>query len=177
MDTWRATAPRNYHPGYPRQMDEHVEAMYYQTILLVMRPVLLQTTVTLDLLAPCAKDAAEACENADLLNISPQSAPSLTALHQTFVYGITLLRCLAIQRTSLAPRSTMKAIIACSSTLAVYTRMFVAAAPFREMFEQLFDEFLCCGGDGSSTSEKGRLAELRPVLEKALSSDPSHIPA
>jgi hypothetical protein len=157
-------------------MDEHVHAMYYQTILLVMRPVLLQPNIPLDLLTRCAKDAADACENAQSLNLSPQSAPSLVGLYQTFLCGITLLQCLAIQATVLSSRQTLRAVIACSSTLAVYTRLYAAAAPFRELFAYLSDAFLGGEEDEGPNLHNGRLLHLRSVLEEILIADPSEIP-
>jgi hypothetical protein len=59
---WKATVPRTYLSGAPRQTDEFVESMFLQTALLIVRPILFQPNVHPDLLLLCAEKAADACE-------------------------------------------------------------------------------------------------------------------
>ncbi|KIV77673.1 hypothetical protein PV11_09457 [Exophiala sideris] len=172
LDHWKATAPRDLPPECPKQSDERKNGFYLQAVLLAMRPVLIQNAVEEDLLLLCAERAAEACENAKHLSLSPETQVARTDLYQAFYCGITLLQCLALQPTILPARRTVRAIVACSSTLAVYTRHFAAGAPFLELFEKLSDRFLG-GSDDSGLHDVNSLLHLRSTLREIMSSDPS----
>jgi len=172
LDDWRATAPQRCPARCPQQSDERKQGFYLQAVLLTMRPVLMQNAVDQNLLRLCAEKAAEACENGRLLSISPQTHPSLTDLYQNFYCGVTLLQCLALQQAILPPRRIARAIVACSSTLSVYTRQFTIGAPFLEVFEKLSDRFLGDGGDVGLCDPTSML-RLRGILQEIMSSDPS----
>ncbi|KAI1619318.1 fungal-specific transcription factor domain-containing protein [Exophiala viscosa] len=172
LDHWRDTAPQDLPPGCPKQSDERKTGFYLQAVLLVMRPVLIQKVVEGDLLLLCAGKAAEACENVKHLSLSPETQIARTDLYQAFYCGITLLQCLALQPMILPARRTVRAIVACSSTLAVYTRHFAGAAPFLELFEKLSDRFLG-SSDDPALANLNSLLRLRAILQEIMSSDPS----
>lgn len=77
--------------------------------------------------------------------------------------------------TILAPRRSLRAIIACSGTLAVYTRTYAVAAPFRELFEKLSDEFLDTG-DEPTIHDPEHLYRMRLILKDIALGDPSEVP-
>lgn len=108
---------------------------------------------------------------AKLLILSPQTHPALVDLYQCFHSGVTFLECLALQPTILSPQRTVRAIVACTSALAVYSRYFPTAAPFLELFEKLSDRFLGSSGD-PSVDDPQSLSSLRTTLWEIMSSDP-----
>lgn len=166
--------------------------MYFHTVLLIMRPVLSQPHVHPEILQRCAKDSAGACEvhflvhivlyssneiqNSRSLNLNPQTAPNLVNLYQTFSCGIALLLCHAIEPGTLGMKRLTRAIIACSNTLAMHTRMYEAVAPFRELFEKLSDIFL--GNlDTTANQNTAYMNRFRSFLREVLSSNPADIPS
>ena len=63
LDEWRQMAPRKQSPSvFPQQSDEDIEATYFQACILLIRPILIQTTINDNLLYQCASLAADACE-------------------------------------------------------------------------------------------------------------------
>jgi len=77
--------------------------------------------------------------------------------------------------TILARRRSLRAIIACSSTLAVYTRTYGVAAPFRELFAKLSDEFLDTA-DEPANHDPEHLYRMRLILKEVALGDPAEIP-
>lgn len=82
---------------------------------------------------------------------------------------------MAVVPTILSPRRSLRAIIACSSTLAVYTRTYTAAAPFHQLFERLSDEFLDTA-DEPTGHDPAYLYRLRLLLKDIALGDPAEIP-
>lgn len=77
--------------------------------------------------------------------------------------------------TILTPRRSLRAIIACSSTLAVYTRTYTAAAPFRQLFEKLSDTFLDIAEE-PAIHDAVYLHRMRLMLNDIALADPAEIP-
>ena len=63
LDDWREYASRNnYPPTFPRQTHESIQASYYMTALLLLRPILTGQSIDGALLERCAVLSADACE-------------------------------------------------------------------------------------------------------------------
>ncbi|KAL2821300.1 fungal-specific transcription factor domain-containing protein [Aspergillus cavernicola] len=174
LDQWRQQAPRKLPTPFPQHTNERVHATWLHVALLLLRPVLSQPVVDQDLLLECAILSAEACENAKALSLSPQTQPSPIQVYHCFNCGISLLQCLALQPTILAPRRIGRAIVACSSALAIYTRSLATASIFLELFDRLSDSFL--GDDGDTRAPLCSDHSLRTILQDIIGSAPAEMP-
>ena len=154
----------------------------------MIRPILMGNVIDSDLIRLCVEFAADACQVSDwsflgnillilsqsakVLSLNPQIPPDRITVYHCFYCGITLLQCLAIKPTALTPRCAHQAISACLSALAVYTRVLPAVAPFLRLFEDL-SNLLVCDDHGSEIHPS---PEVRNVLNRIISSDPSETP-
>ncbi|KAJ4264220.1 hypothetical protein NW762_005414 [Fusarium torreyae] len=112
--------------------------------------------------------------NARALSLNPQQQASPIQVYHCFNCGVSLLQCLALQPTVLAPRRTVRAIVACSSALAIYSKSLATASIFLELFEKLADGFL--GGDENEDPPKHPDLRLRSVLQDIIASAPAEMP-
>lgn len=192
LDHWRQQAPQELPPPFPQHTTERVNATWLQVALLVLRPVLSQPIVDQDLLLRCAILTAEACEvttsspqttshidhpvfqNAKALSLSPKEHTSPIQVYHCSNCGIILLQSLALQPTILAPRRIGRAIVACSSALAIYTRSLTTASIFLELFEKLSDGFL--GSDEEMEAPQYPDLSLRSILQEIIASAPAEMP-
>ncbi|RVX67198.1 hypothetical protein B0A52_08632 [Exophiala mesophila] len=174
LDEWKAQAPHSESPIIPKYNAERRHGFYLQALLHAIRPVLMQEAVEPGLLRLCAEKAVDACETVKTLSLSPQTYPALVDLYQTFYTGTVVLQCLALQPDILPSRRVVRAIVACSSGLAVYSRHFPSGAPFMELFEKLSEPFL---GQSDNLDEGWRARSTMPrmkrLLQEIMSSDPS----
>lgn len=192
LNEWRRMAPRNQSTStFPQQSDENIEAAYFQACILLIRPILVQTTINDTLLCQCAALAADACEvcaipqpkslvkpskltdllqNAKMLSLSPDMHNSPISVYNCFRCGITLLQCLVMQPRVLPLRRSMKAISSCSSALAVYTRTLDNAAPYLKLFDKMSDSFL--GNSDEPADCTPDLDHLRTILQRITFSGP-----
>ncbi|KIV92480.1 hypothetical protein PV10_03774 [Exophiala mesophila] len=174
LDEWKAQAPYSESPIIPKYNAERRHGFYLQTLLLAIRPVLMQEAVEPGLLRLCAEKAVDACETAKTLSLSPQTYPALVDLYQTFYTGTVVLQCLALQSDILPSRRFVRAIVACSSGLAVYSRHFPSGAPFMELFEKLSEPFLGQSDNlDESWSTRSTMPRMKRLLQEIMSSDPS----
>lgn len=191
LDDWREHASRNdYPPNFPHQTYESVQASYYMTALLILRPILVRPSIDGELLKRCAVLSADACEvrvrytrpdllpsnslqNEKALCFSPQSHNSPVRIYNCFRCGLTLLQCLAISPAILPVRSALRAINSCSSALSVYTGALAVARSYLRLFDKLSDYFLGYDADGALCRPDDN---LRGLLQQVTSCDPSDIP-
>ena len=106
--------------------------------------------------------------------MSPQTQISPIQVYHCFNCGISLLQCLALRPTILPPRRTVRAIVACSSALAIYTKSLSTASIFLELFERLSDRFL--GNDEGVEAPRHPDLALRSVLGEIIASAPADMP-
>ncbi|KAF4970530.1 hypothetical protein FSARC_2439 [Fusarium sarcochroum] len=156
LDAWRQQVPRELPAPFPQHSNDRVHATQLHVALLLMRPVLAQESLDQDLLLRCAMLSADACENARTLSLNPQQQAS------------------PIQPTVLAPRRTVRAIVACSSALAIYSKSLATASIFLELFEKLADGFL--GGDENEDPPKHPDLPFRSILQEIIASAPAEMP-
>jgi hypothetical protein len=74
-----------------------------------------------------------------LQQFPPSSSANLSDLHNVFLTGLTLLRCVVALAHILSLKDLMTAIGACSSSLfffAQYIKAVKAAKPFRDAFRE-----------------------------------------
>ncbi|KAJ5111988.1 hypothetical protein N7532_000033 [Penicillium argentinense] len=170
LDQWRQNAPRKQESkSFPQQNPDRVQANYLQAVLLLIRPILTGDLMNLDLIGLCVMFAADACESAKALSLNPLTLPDRITVYHCFYAGITLLQCLVIKPTALTPRQAHRAISACLSALAVYTRVLPGVEPFLRLFEDVSNLFVHDG----HTSETHQTPKVRDLLNKIISSDPS----
>lgn len=188
LDQWRQDAPRKDKSNhFPQQNADRIHTNYLQAVLLLIRPILVNRPTNFDSIGLCVTFAADACEvcrtslhmsftnilqSAKVLSLNPLTLPDRITVYHCFYAGITLLQCLAIKPDSLTPRGSHKAISACSSALAVYTRVLPSVAPFLRLFEDVANKVVC---DHHHT-EFCPSSEVQSLLSRIISSDPSEIP-
>ncbi|KAL3441360.1 fungal-specific transcription factor domain-containing protein [Aspergillus insuetus] len=175
LDQWRQQTPQELPAPFPQHTKERVHATWLHVALLLMRPVLSEPVVDQDLLLECAMLSAEACENSKALSLSPQTHTSPIQVCHCFNCGISLLMSLALQPMILPRRRIGRAIVACSSALAIYTRSLASASIFLEIFDRLSDGFLGDDGDTGARSPMP-LSALRVILQDITGSAPADMP-
>lgn len=63
LDQWRQQAPRKEDSrSFPQHNPDRVQANYLQAVLLLIRPILTESSMHLDLIELCVAFAADACE-------------------------------------------------------------------------------------------------------------------
>jgi hypothetical protein len=82
---------------------------------------------------------------------------------------------LALQPTILPRRRIGRAIVACSSALAIYTRSLASASIFLEIFDRLSDGFLGDDGD-TGVRPPMSLSSLKAILQDITGSAPADMP-
>lgn len=91
-------------------------------------------------------------------------------MYNSFYTGVTLLQCLALKPDALSFRRVLRAIQACSNTLAVYTSTLDAAKTLAQLFDKLSDlRFDDAASPGMRQGSHSAVAFLRRVAM----SDPS----
>ncbi|KAK4501040.1 hypothetical protein PRZ48_006846 [Zasmidium cellare] len=188
LDDWRREVPpRTNENSIPQQNEDRTQAMYLQTALLLIRPVLCRDSVDHDLIIRFATIAADACEvrlspghmNLDESNMiqngkeicfRAQSHTSAIQMYNSFYCGITLLQCLALKPDALSFRRVLRAIKACSNTLAVYTSSVDTASTLARLFDKLSDHRF---SDVESSVMRPGSPSAIAFLRKVAFSDPS----
>ncbi|KAJ5995853.1 hypothetical protein N7481_002830 [Penicillium waksmanii] len=174
LDQWRQDAPRKEKSNhFPQQNADRIHTNYLQAVLLLIRPILVNRPTNFDSIKLCVTFAADACESAKALSLNPLTLPDRITVYHSFYAGITLLQCLAIKPNSLTLRGSHKAISACSSALAVYTRVLPSVAPFLRLFEDVANKVVRDDHD----TEFSPSPEVQSLLSRIISSDPSEIPS
>lgn len=113
-------------------------------------------------------------QNAKTLSLSSETHTSPIQVYHCFNSGISLLHCLALQGNILPNRLTVRAIIACSSALAIHAKTLSIAWPFLQLFEKLSDPFLGNGDTWSSGTYS--MAKLGDILRHLADCQPSEVP-
>nr|XP_036590001.1 fungal specific transcription factor domain-containing protein [Colletotrichum truncatum]KAF6802006.1 fungal specific transcription factor domain-containing protein [Colletotrichum truncatum] len=169
LEEWKHRAPMpDKSTSIPCQSPGRIQATYLQAVLVLIRPILLQSVIDPLLLTTCAQFAADACDSSRSLSLSIETRPCrITAFH-TFFCGITLLQCLTVEPTVLSRRRMHQAISSCLSSLSVYTRTIPAIASFLYLFEELSNRLV-----GEENTNLRPNPVLRELLNKVVSSDPS----
>ncbi|KAF2163543.1 hypothetical protein M409DRAFT_57430 [Zasmidium cellare ATCC 36951] len=171
LDDWRLEVPtRTDDHSIPQQNEDRTQAMYLQTALLLIRPVLCRDIVDHDLIVRFATIAADACENGKEICFRAQSHTSAIQMYNSFYCGITLLQCLALKPDALPFRRVLRAIKACSNTLAVYTSSVDAASTLARLFDKLSDHRF---SDVDSSVIRPGSPSAIVFLRKVAFSDPS----
>lgn len=66
LDQWRQQAPRKQDTkAFPQQNPDRVQANYFQGVLLLIRPILMDNVTDPGLIRLCVEFAADACEVSD----------------------------------------------------------------------------------------------------------------
>lgn len=188
LDDWRQQVPPALNDNsIPQQNEDRTQAMYLQTALLLIRPILCRDSVEHDLIVRFATIAADACEvrlppehmNLDGFNrfqngkeicFRAQSHTSAIQMYNSFYCGITLLQCLALKPDALPFRRILRAIKACSNTLAVYTSSVDTASTLARLFDKLSDHRF---SDVDSSVIRPGSPSAIAFLRKVAFSDPS----
>jgi hypothetical protein len=71
-----------------------------------------------------------------------------------FTFGTTLLRCLVVNPNILSTSQVLRAVSACASALAVYTRTVGSSVPFTQLFDLLCDKYFAISEDSAPSYER-----------------------
>lgn len=142
VQQWRHDAPLTIRiPGKPGISPRDLDLINLQASHELCSPILRDDLKDKDILKRCAKIAATGCETLKSLCLDPNHQVSLVYNFLCFTFGTTLLRCLVVDSSVLPTSQVLRAVSACASTLAVYTRTLGSSIPFLQLYDLLCDSY------------------------------------
>lgn len=160
LEQWRHDAPlTDRMPTKPGINPRDLDLIHLQASRELCSPILQQHMIDRDILERCAIIAVAGCESLKSLCLDPNHQVSLVYNFLCFTFGTTLLRCLVVDSGILPTSQVLRAVGACASALAIYTRTLGSSIPFLNLFDLLCDIYFALTEKESAPSY-GRLCAL-----------------
>jgi hypothetical protein len=172
LQQWRQDAPLTGQLSTTPGMSPHdTDLIHLQASQELCSPILRKEVIDRDIVERCAIIAATGCETLKSLCLNPSHQVSLVYNYLCFTFGITLLQCLVVDPGILPASQVRRAVSACASALAVYTRTLGSSIPFLQMFDSLCDNYFTIAENSAPS-----YARLCTLLHRLSSSGPEELP-
>lgn len=159
LQQWRHDAPLTANSSTkPGISSRDLDLIHLQASHELCNPILRKEVIDRGILKRCAVISATGCESLKSLCLNSNHQVSLIYNILCFSLGTTLLRCLVIDSGILPTSQVLRAVTACASALAVYTRTLESSIPFLQLFDLLCDNYFAI--TDRSTPLYGRLCTI-----------------